>query len=89
MSKYWDEWEKLSSDNAEDICCPYCNTPQSLEGPDVGYEQDSETEHTCQSYDCEKKFTIIAQVSYSWDTKIPDEEAMEMLKKELQEAKSE
>lgn len=103
MSEYYDKFMALSReqksrlyeiendnsfDDPEAICCPYCDTPQSnLEGPDVSYEDENEQEHTCINSDCEKKFTISTSVSYSWSTKLDDEEAMEILESELKESK--
>lgn len=76
-----------SFDSPEEIACPYCNTPQhSIEGPDVGYEQDEETEITCDYIDCGKTFTAITNVSYSWATSVPDEEALAILEAELEES---
>ena len=99
MSNYYDRWSKLTReqqsrvfelendnnfDRLEEIACPYCDYVQyGIEGPDVGYEQDEETEFTCQYSDCGKDFTVIAHVSYSWSTQVPQEEALEMLEAEL------
>jgi len=103
MSDYYDRWSELtreqksrlyriendnSFDNIEDISCPYCNTKQrSLDEGDIPYEQDNELEYEC--WYCDKAFIITAQVSYSWDTKVPHEEALVMLEVELKESKNE
>ncbi len=67
------------------ILVPYCDMTQDLEHTDVGYEQDDETEYTCHDLDCGKKFIIISQVSYSWSTQVPDDEALDILEKELKD----
>lgn len=103
MSSYYEEYVGLSKEDkhrlyeiendnsfnlSDEICCPYCDTLQDIEGEDLGYEQDEETERTCRSFDCGKKFTIITSVSYSWATSVPEEEALEMLKDELKKEQS-
>lgn len=102
MSDYFDQYDKLtreqrsrlfmlendnSFDDPEQIECPYCGNTQGIEHSDVGYEQDDETTIKCTHYDCEREFTITAQVSYSWSTQIPDDEAMKLLQAEIAEGK--
>lgn len=104
MSDYYDEFMALSREDrtkvyriendmsfsgADEICCPYCNTPQySLDDADLSYEQDAEHEIECQHFDCGKKFTLSTNVSYSWNTQVPDEEALEIFKAQSKEDKS-
>lgn len=98
MSDYFDKFDRLtreqksrlyeiendnSFDEPEEIACPYCKYLASLDYTDVGYEQDDETNIHCDN--CEKDFTAIANVEYSWSTAVPDEEAMEILEKELED----
>lgn len=97
MSKYYDEWDKLSAEerhrlyqienenlySGSEIGCPYCDEKIDIEGPELSYEEDGESEHECWS--CGKKFTARCTVSYDWYTSVPQEEALEILKKELAE----
>lgn len=91
MSDYYEKWLALSKEDRwkvsviendmsfsgdDPIVCPYCNTNQDIYEPELPYEQDEETNLKCDYFDCGKTFTLTAQVSYSWTTQVPDEEAM-------------
>lgn len=77
----------MSFDGADEITCPYCNSLQHhIEDPDLGYEQDQELQVTCGNDICERKFIINTNVSYSWTTQVPEEEALEIFEKNRNES---
>lgn len=103
MSEYYDKYLALSQADklrlirlennmsftgADDILCPYCESPQwNIEEPDLSYDDGEDTQYTCVSFDCGKTFMLTTNISYSWDTQVPDDEAMAMLEQQLTKEK--